>query len=316
MRIRRRVGFGWTTGSIMGVALAFAALLLAACSQTASSGSGAGESTPMQGQTSTPAPLSKANPPGIKEFGLTEEEFIAHVEKVEATIAKCMAEAGFEYVPVDVQTVEKAQLYVRSDPAVSRHDYHQRWGYGETTRFDDPVRTVGLGPQNLRIFNSLPPSGQEAYNRTLFGEDPRMTFAWTLDEEDFSETGGCTRKGVASAFTPAQMDGSYVNPKDVLVEEDPRIVKAVDAWVKCMHEAGYDGYRDQDEIMEELGERLDKLLDGDDPATLKGERRRALERLQAEEIAVSMADLACEIKHTDAVYREVEIEVWGFPVSG
>ena len=29
-----------------------------------------------------------------------------------------------------------------------------------------------------------------------------------------------------------------------------------------------------------------------------------------------MADLACEIKHTDEVYREVEIEVWGFPVSG
>ena len=76
---------------------------------------------------------------------------------------------------------------------------------------------------------------------------------WTLDEEDFSETGGCTRKGIAAAFTRAQLKGTYVNPKDVLVESDERIVKAVAAWTECMRDAGYDGYEDQDEIMEELG---------------------------------------------------------------
>lgn len=254
--------------------------------------------------------------PGIKEFGLTEEQFAGHVETVEQTIAGCMAEAGFEYVPVDVQTVQRAQQYVRSDPEVSRRDYHRRWGYGETTRFDDPVRTVGLGPQNLRIFNSLAPADQVAYTHTLFGENPDMTFAWTLDEEDFSETGGCTRKGVAAAFTKQQLAGTYVNPKDVLVESDPRIVEAVEAWKRCMRAAGYEGYEDQDELMEELGERLDELLDGDDPRSLAPARARALERLQGEEVAASMADLACEIKHTDDVYRKVEIEVFGQPVSG
>lgn len=259
---------------------------------------------------------SNENLPGIKEFGLTEEQFAAHVEKVEAVIGRCMARAGFEYVPVDVKTVELAQQYVRTDPNVSRRDYHERWGYGETTRFDDPVRTVGLGPNNRRIFNSLSPADRVAYNRTLFGEDPDMTFVWTLDEEDFSETGGCTRKGVAAAFTRAQLRGTYVNPKDVLVESDERVVKAVAAWTECMRDAGYDGYEDQDEIMEELGERLDELLDGDDPTTLTGEKLRALKQLQAEEVDASMADLACEIEHTDDVFREVEIEVFGQPVSG
>ena len=315
MRIRRGVDSGRTLGRMGGAALASAALLLAACTQTSSQAQGASEPSPATGQASSLSSPSATTLPGIKEFGLTEEEFIAHVEKVEATIAKCMADAGFEYVPVDVQTVERAQMYVRSDPEVSRHDYHQRWGYGETTRFDDPVRTVGLGPQNLRIFEALPPSDQEAYNFHLFGEDPHMSFAWTLDEEDFSETGGCTRKGIASAFTRYQMSGTYVNPKDVLVEEDPRIVKAVEAWMQCMHEAGYDGYEDQDEIMEELGERLDALLDGDDPSTLQGERLRALERLQADEIAASMADLNCEINYTDKVYDEVEREVYGRPLG-
>jgi hypothetical protein len=254
--------------------------------------------------------------PGIKEFGLTEEQFAAHVEKVEATIGRCMARAGFEYVPVDVKTVELAQQYVRTDPKVSRRDYHARWGYGETTRFDDPVRTIGLGPQNRRIFNNLSPADQEAYNHTLYGENPDMTFVWTLDEEDFSETGGCTRKGVAAAFTKAQLLGTYVNPKDVMVESDPRIVKAVAAWTECMRRAGYDGYEDQDEIMEELGDRLDELLDGADPATLTGDRLRALKRLQQEEVDASMADLACELRHTDDVFRTVEIEVFGQPVSG
>lgn len=264
---------------------------------------------------STPSAADKQLP-GIKEFGLTEEEFAAHVEKVEATIGRCMARAGFEYVPVDVKTVERAQLYVRADPNVSRRDYHARWGYGETTRFDDPVRTIGLGPDNRRIFNSLSPADQVAYNHTLFGENPDKTFVWTLDEEDFSETGGCTRKGVAAAFTKAQIQGTYVNPKDVLVESDPRIVKAVAAWTDCMRAAGYDGYEDQDDIMEELGERLDALLDGDDPRRLTGEKLAALKKLQAEEVDASMSDLACEIKHTDDVFREVEIEVFGQPVSG
>lgn len=113
------------------------------------------------------------------------------------------------------------------------------------------------------------------------------------------------RLGVAEiVLVPkAQLLGTYVNPKDELVESDPRIVKAVAAWTVCMREAGYDGYEDQDEIMDELGERLDQLLDGDDPATLTGDRLHALKRLQQEEVDASMADLACELKHTDDVYR-------------
>lgn len=173
-----------------------------------------------------------------------------------------------------------------------------------------------LGPLNLRIYDGLPEADKEAYNRTLFGENPRMTFAFTLDEEDFSETGGCTRKGIAAAFTRKLLLGTYVNPKDVLVESDQRIVAAVEKWTKCMRAQGYEGYEDQVEIMEERGHRLDELLDGDDPSMLTGERAAALEQLKAEEVEASLADLSCAIKYTDDVYREVEIEVFGQPVSG
>jgi hypothetical protein len=248
--------------------------------------------------------------PGIKEFGLTELEYVDHIERTQALIAECMRNAGFEYVPVDVKTVEEAQSIVRMDPGYTRRSYKEKWGLGVTTRFDDPVRDVGLGP-NLEIWQSLPPADQEAYAHTLWGDEPKSDFVFTFDEEDFSVTGGCTREAVAQVFTPAQLKGTYVNPKDVLVENDPRIIEAQDDWTECMREAGYEYEDDQDEIIEDFEQRLAALLDGDDPRTLTGPRLDALHQLQQEEIELSLIDLDCQIKYTDGIFEQVEIEVFG-----
>jgi hypothetical protein len=285
------------------LAVAACALILSACG----GGNGA-ESTGGE-------PAAKAELPGIKEFGLTEEQFNEHVEKTQALIAKCMTEAGFEYIPVDVRTVEAAQARVRADPGYTRRTYKEKWGLAVTTRFDNPVRDIGLGP-NLKIWKGLPRAGQKAYSRTLWGDDPKADFVFTLDEEDFSSTGGCTRKAVGQVFTPDQLKGTYVNPKDVLVESDPRIIEAEDNWTQCMRDAGYDYEDDQDEIIEDYQERLEELTEGDDPRTLTGHRAAALRKLQQEEIKVSLADYRCQVKHTDDVFRKVEIEVFGQPVSG
>ena len=253
--------------------------------------------------------------PGTKEFGLTEVQFVRHIEETQAHIAECMAEAGFEYIPVDVKTIEAAQARMRQDPGYTRRTYKEKWGLGVTTRFDNPVRDTGLGP-NLEIWKSLPKSDQEAYSRTLWGDNPQFDFVFSFDEEDFSETQGCTRKAVAQVFTPQQLKGTYVNPKDVLVENDPRIIEAEDRWTECMRDAGYDYEDDQDEIIEEYQERLDDLVGDADPRTLTGPRAEALRKMQQEEIAVSLVDLDCQIKHTDDVFREVELEVFGEVVSG
>ena len=295
---RRRGGRG-----VALLAVAACALILSACGGRNGAESTGGE------------PAAKAELPGIKEFGLTEEQFNQHVEKTQALIAKCMTAAGFEYIPVDVRTIEAAQARVRTDPGYTRRTYKEKWGLAVTTRFDNPVRDIGLGP-NLKIWKGLPKAGQEAYSRTLWGDDPKADFVFTLDEEDFSSTGGCTREAVEQVFTPEQLKGTYVNPKDVLVDSDPRIVAARRDWSRCMRSHGYEYEEDQDEIIEEYGERLDELLEGDDPTSLTGQRAAALRKLQQEEIAVSLADLDCQIKHTDEIYRKVEIEVYGQPVSG
>jgi hypothetical protein len=253
--------------------------------------------------------------PGTKEFGLTEEEYAADIESTQALIASCMAEAGFEYIPAPVEAVALAQANVRKRGTYEeKKAYKQKWGYDVTTRAENKVKNIELGPQNLRIFDNLSAADQVAYERTLYGEDTNATFAFAFDEEDFHSTGGCTRKAVEQVFTPEQLKETYVNPKDVLVEEDPRVIEANANWVTCMQEAGYDGYLEQDDIIGEFEDRLDELLQGDDPATLTGARAEELKQLQAEEIAISLADLDCE-QALDRAVREVEIEVFGAPVS-
>ncbi|MDN5853038.1 MAG: hypothetical protein L0K86_09360 [Actinomycetia bacterium] len=262
-----------------------------------------------------PAPGTPgSNLPGTREFGLSDQDYVEHVDRTQTLIASCMKRAGFEYVPVDVATIERAQASVRQEPGMSRRQYKEKWGLSVTTRFDDPVRTIGLGP-NVAIIDGFGPADRVAYELTLFGEGRDSDFAFTLDEEDFSATGGCTREAVSQVFAPEQLTGTYVNPKDALVAQDPRITAAEDAWTSCMQAAGYNYKGDQGVIIEDFQQRLDALAKKDDPETLTGERLEALRALQAEEIKVSLADLDCQVKYTDEVYRVVETEVFGRPVS-
>jgi len=265
------------------------------------------------GPAATDAATSTASAlPGTKEFGLTDEEFATTVESVQSLIASCIADAGFEYIPADVQTVEMAMAAVRAEPGMSEELYTAQWGFGITTRFDNRVKEIELGPQNVRILEGLSAADRVAYERTLYGEDPDATFAFAFDEEDFGGTGGCTREAVEQSFTEEQLSGNYANPKDILVEQDPRVVEAQANWVECMADAGYD-YLDQDDIIDEYQERLSALVGEDDPEGLTGPRADQLRELQAEEIAVALADLECETQHTTDVIRQVEIEVFGAP---
>lgn len=252
---------------------------------------------------------------GTREYGLTDAQWTTAVESVQAEIASCMAEAGFEYIPADVDTVELAMQAVRTEPGVDRVAYKEEWGYGVTTRFDNRPKEIELGPQNIAIYDSLSAADQVAYDRTLYGEDPDATFSFQFDEENFGPTGGCTRKAIDASFSEQQLDPNFVNPKDLFLEKDGRVTEAELNWADCMGEAGYD-YEDQDEIIEEYGERLDELLAGDDPESLPPARAQALADLQAEEIAVSLVDVDCQIRFIDDIIRDVEIELFGKVVSG
>jgi hypothetical protein len=286
-------------------------LLLVACG---------GGSTPQDQSANTPAAsqgsaTAQNSRPGAEEFGLTEEELVKSVEAVEALIATCMSEAGFEYVPVDYATVRKAMDADKTAPGLTTEEYAATYGYGISTQppggADSPA-VIGLGEQNMQIFNSLSDADQVAYKHTLFGENTDATFAVTFEAEDFSETGGCTRTAVEQVFSPKEMGAAYYNPKDALVEQDPRVISAVAAWSDCMREAGFD-FDSPEETEEDIKDRLDAILDGATPQELSAAGQGQLTQLQGEERAIAVADLECEIKFIEPAVRQVETELYGAP---
>ena len=277
--------------------------------------------TPAESQSNTPTPAESQDEapatkePGTEEFGMTQEELVQSIEAVEAGIATCMSDAGFEYVPVDYATVRQAMLADKSAPGLSNEEYAANYGYGISTQPPGGAASpavIGLGEENMKIFNSLSGSDQDAYNYTLFGENPDATFAVSLEAEDFSETGGCTRTAIEQVFSPEELSAAYYNPGDARIEQDPRVIAAIAAWSDCMRETGFN-YDSPEETEEDIQDRLDGILEGAAPEELSAAGQAELTQLQGEERAIAVADLECEAKFIEPVVIQVETELYGAP---
>ena len=249
---------------------------------------------------------------GSEEFGLSMDQLAAKAEKVEGLIGDCMTAAGFEYVPVDFERVKEGMDADKSQPGLSDEEFIAQYGFGITTQYDHPGRELGLGEQNIATYEALSPQEQVAYDHTLLGEDREATFAQTLEAEDFSHTGGCTRQAVEQAFSPEEMTQAYINPADVAIDQDPRVVDALGKWSECMRQKGYD-YAHPDDVEQDLHDRLAEVTRGADPRTLTGPDAAALAELQGEELALAPVSIACEEDVLEPVISQVESELFGAP---
>ncbi len=266
------------------------------------------------GRESTPsASPSPESLPGSEEFGLTKAELVQKIEATEAVIASCMQQAGFQYVPVDYLTVRKSMDADKKAAGLTDEEFREQFGYGISTRSlapntppqlsgADHAATIGLSKQNVDFFATLSAADQAAYNRALFGENTASTFAVSLEAEDFSPTGGCTRTAVEQVFRPEDLRPAYANPGDALIAQDRRVIAATEEWSSCMREAGFN-YNNPEEIEPALRDRL--------KAT--GADAEALRQLQGEERAIAVADLACEEEFIEPAVKQVETELYGAP---
>lgn len=254
--------------------------------------------------------------PGTEEFGLTKKQLVRHIEAVEALISKCMAEAGFEYIAASYRTVRRGMTADKSLPGLRERGFIAKHGFGISTLYTgkppqvadgySPAK-IGLGKQNVRIYKNLSPADQVAYNYALFGENMEASFAVGLEIEDLSRSGGCTRKAVEQVFSPEQLRSTYYNPKDALVNEDPRMVAALKKISAAFHEAGFD-YNHPDEVEPDIRRRLYKITGGGTVPIekLSPEARAALTELQAYERAVAALTFELESQVFDPVEDKVE----------
>ncbi len=259
------------------------------------------------GSSSPPAAAGGSGKIGNEEFGLSLEALTTRVETTEKAIGECMKAAGFEYTPADFASIKQAMDSDKTAPGLSDEAYVAEFGFGVTTQFDKPIVAFGAGPKNMSVLNALAASDQDAYRRELWGEALEWTHVRALEEEDFSETEGCTKTAVDKAYSPDELSGSYVNPGDKLVEQDPRMVNALKAWSECVKEGGY-AYDHPDQIIDDLTTRLEAITQGEDPQTITSP---ALTELQGLEKAIAAVASECEAEHIEDVQVQVEAEVYG-----
>lgn len=227
---------------------------------------------------------------GTEEFGLTRAQLVQSVEKVEALISRCMREHGFEYVAADYNTVRKGMTADKSLPGLSEEEFIGKYGFGVSTLYTgqppqlvegySPAK-VGLGERNVQIYKTLSSANQVAYNRALFGENTDAAFAVALERENFSRTGGCTRKAIEQVFQPEQLKTTYYNPKDAIVNKDPRMKDALRRYAREMRKAGFQ-YNHPDEVEPDVRDRLAAITKGGTIPIEKmsPEQRGALKTLQ------------------------------------
>ncbi len=94
---------------------------------------------------------------------------------------------------------------------------------------------------------------------------------------------------------------------DSSILEDDRMVKAVQAWSKCMGDAGFPDLAEQDQVDSTLTAKLEAIV-GPPDAPDPNYDQAALTALQAEEVSMVAADIKCEKDHISSVEEKVRAE--------
>jgi len=210
-------------------------------------------------------------------------------------------------------------------PGLSEEQFIKEHGFGISTLYTGEApqlargyspSKVGLGERNVQIFNRLSPADQVAYNRALLGDNTDATFAVALDIENFSRTGGCTLKAIESVFKPEQLKGTYMNPRDALVRNDPRMKAALRKYADAMRKHGFE-YTDPEAVEADIRDRLNAITEnGTIPLKqLSPERLAALKKLQEDERRIAPLNFELEEDLVEPVVKRIERELFARAVN-
>ena len=226
-----------------------------------------------------------------------EAEFAEQQRAAEESIAVCMRELGWEYVPVDQSQFIGGFNGVGSDGLeYGSLEWVAKYGLGITTQafsqfevgpglvgFDDSDLIDiddGFEDPNEAYVSQLAPAEQDAYFADLYGESPEFDETLTEEEqlglfEDFEPT-GCQavafEGGVFGSEAQSQFFiefGSEIDELYSRVESDPRIVEIQAVFAQCLAASGHTISADEDpwnQFYELFEPELDQLYGG--PADL------------------------------------------------
>ena len=229
--------------------------------------------------------------------------------RVQESIASCMAQEGFEYIPAVRTQGFSVQVQVADEETFAREQ-----GFGITTWFGR--EDVFLSSEddwvdpNLEIVMSLSDSEREAYNEVLYGESLAFEDGGPGDGpglvDDFFGSGcnGQAFEEVYGAWTRVFTElAPQFEELQQRVQADPRFKEANEQWASCMADRGYP-YDSREamfeQVEEEFSRRLEEITGGSqfDPFAEMSEEE--LEEFMAGRSEEEIADFF-DLTHQDAM---------------
>src|SRR5919108_2795638 len=128
------------------------------------------------------------------QLGFSESGVVERQTRVEGEIQRCMKAQGFDYVPVD-PLAQRAALTGKA--RMTDEEFLEQFGYGISSLFG---RGEAESDPNDRIRKTLSPADRAAYDRTLWGENPGLTFSEAIDSDAATALGGCTKQATEAVF--------------------------------------------------------------------------------------------------------------------
>ncbi|RYV52942.1 hypothetical protein [Pengzhenrongella frigida] len=323
-------------------ACAALALTLAAC--------GGGSDDPAKGSgAAADAPVGPLDEYFQKMYGgggeaADDEKMMAdsnaQMVKVEELAAACMAEEGFEYLPIDYSaSMTQGMSSDELDVEWGTKEFAEQYGYGATT---DPGGyqaasmeanadgTDEMVDPNQEAVEAMSETERTAFYAALYGEQTMDPEADPEEMQEYNwETAGCQGKAQhevyeggleADAFAGLQED---ITAMYDAVQADPRLADVNAEWASCMADAGFDGLAavgdGETSIYDEVNVLQEGLYADVDPAVemteeLNAQMQTDLQDKMAEitprEIKTAVADFGCrEDVDFDDVNQKISFEL-------
>jgi hypothetical protein len=267
---------------------------------------GCSQEAPSSGPSRAPGPADAYFEAAL---GFSADDAAQADLRMEESVAGCMSEQGFEYVPDTsmYHFVDAAEI----DPPPGTREFAEQFGYGFAALPEGmSFESDGAPNANDVIMGAMSPEELEAYSSALWGD--------TVDETTGeAELGGCYGAARDEVWGDPDED-----PVRVALEEeiaridtevtpmDPDVLEAAAQWSTCMSDAGHPGYAEPPDAEQAAGDRWTAFNDAiaADPTLgavgpdggVVGEAD-----LAAVEAAVATADWDCrEDSGYDAVWQQ------------
>ena len=249
-----------------------------------------------------------------------------YTTRVQESIVRCMAAQGFEFAPSGNNTANPVQE--RQNDLTTR-EWTAEYGFGISTSFDSVTQNLASNP-NFEIFVNMSQAEQEIWAETLNGVgvgallsgDGPANNALPLEDQ------GCIGQGLIETGGQEAIEGlgdfgDVYEERESAIFERREMIEAVDAWTRCMSEAGFPGFGTLDDPEDAIRERFEEitaplaaqddltdeegqaLLDGDvlDIESIDSLDVDALRQVQTDELAVALADLDCYEAEVQAIFE-------------